>query len=238
MPMLPLHDANPRLYIRVHYVTIGLVIVNFGVFVAMSLPTAAQSYDVVLAHSVIPARLFEGQQLPEALDAVSPLMSLITYQFLHGGWAHLIFNIMFLWIFGDNIEDALGHSRFFLFFLICGVIGGLVHCLVDTTDMTPVIGASGSISGILGAYLLLYPRARLLVLLFMFIPIRLPAMLVIGTFFAQDLLWAATNSPAALGVAVWAHIGGFLAGVFLVYYMRRPGIHLFQRSSHPKGRQR
>ena len=235
MPLIPIHDANPRLYIRAHFVTIGLVLVNFAIFLAMLGLSEAQLFDAVLGYSVIPARLFEGIELPAGMDGVSPLMSLITYQFLHGGWQHVIFNMLFLWVFGDNVEDALGHSRFLLFFLICGIMGGLVHSLISTTDVTPVIGASGSISGVLGAYLMLYPRARLLVLLFVVIPIRLPALLVIGTFFAQDLLWAATNSPAALGVAVWAHIGGFITGAVLVVFMRNPHVVLWHKPPRPWG---
>jgi membrane associated rhomboid family serine protease len=233
MPLIPLHDANPRLYIRAHFVTIGLVIANFAIFLAMLGMSEAESFDAVIGYAVIPARMFEGATLAPGVESVSPLLSLVTYQFLHGGWAHVIFNMLFLWVFGDNIEDAMGHARFLLFFLVCGAMGALVHGLIDTTSPIPVIGASGSISGVLGAYLMLYPRARLLVLLFVFIPLRLPAIMVIGTFFAQDLLWAATNSPAALGTAVWAHIGGFITGAFLVIFMRNPWVSLWQKPAKP-----
>jgi membrane associated rhomboid family serine protease len=233
MLLIPLHDANPRLYIRAHFVTIGLVIANFAIFLAMLGMSEAESFDAVIGYAVIPARMFEGATLAPGVESVSPLLSLVTYQFLHGGWAHVIFNMLFLWVFGDNIEDAMGHARFLLFFLVCGAMGALVHGLIDTTSPIPVIGASGSISGVLGAYLMLYPRARLLVLLFVFIPLRLPAIMVIGTFFAQDLLWAATNSPAALGTAVWAHIGGFITGAFLVIFMRNPWVSLWQKPAKP-----
>lgn len=233
MPLIPLHDANPRLYIRAHFVTIGLVIANFAIFLAMLGMSEAESFDAVIGYAVIPARMFEGATLAPGVESVSPLLSLVTYQFLHGGWAHVIFNMLFLWVFGDNIEDAMGHARFLLFFLVCGAMGALVHGLIDTTSPIPVIGASGSLSGVLGAYLMLYPRARLLVLLFVFIPLRLPAIMVIGTFFAQDLLWAATNSPAALGTAVWAHIGGFITGAFLVIFMRNPWVSLWQKPAKP-----
>lgn len=235
MPLIPLHDAKPRIYIRAHFVTIGLVVVNLAVFLAAQGMSEAQFFDAMIGYSVIPARMFEGVPLPADVPGVTPLMSLVTYQFLHGGWAHVIFNMLFLWVFGDNIEDAMGHARFLLFFLVCGAMGGLIHGLVDTTSTTPVIGASGSISGVLGAYLMLYPRARLLVLAFLFIPLRLPAILVIGTFFAQDLIWAATNSSAALGIAVWAHIGGFVTGALLVIYMRNPRVPLFHKPPDPWG---
>lgn len=235
MPLIPLHDANPRLYIRAHYVTIALVLLNAVIFVSALGLTEAQAYDAILGYAVIPARLFGEVELPAGIAAVSAPLTLVSHQFLHGGWEHLIFNMLFLWVFGDNIEDALGHLRFVVFFVICGVAGGLTQSLVDPGSTTPVIGASGSISGVLGAYLLLYPRARLLVLLFAFIPLRLPALLVIGTFFAQDVLWAATSSPAALSVAVWAHIGGFVTGTVLIVFMRNKQVVLWHRPPDPWG---
>ena len=235
MPLIPLHDANPRVYIRAHYVTIALVAVNMLVFVSMLGLSEDALFDAVIGYALIPARLFEGIELPEGLAGVSPLMSLVTYQFLHGDWTHLLFNMLFLWVFGDNIEDALGHRNFLLFFVLCGVAGGLLHGVLDPGSVTPTIGASGSISGVLGAYLLLYPRARLRVLAFIFIPLRLPALLVIGTFFAQDLIWAATNAPAALEVAVWAHIGGFLTGMGLVTLLKNPRVMLWHRPPRPWG---
>ena len=149
------------------------------------------------------------------------IFTLFSYQFLHGGWQHLIFNMLFLWVFGDNIEDAVGHTRFIIYFLVCGVIGGLVHCFVNPSSLSPTIGASGAIAGVLGGYLLLYPRARLLVLAFGFIPVRLPALLVIGAFFTQDLLWGITGSSASQGVAVWAHIGGFVSGFIIIFLLRK-----------------
>lgn len=235
MPLIPLHDANPRVYIRAHYVTIALVVVNLLIFVSMLGLDEVQLFDTVLGYTLIPARLFDGIELPDGVGGVSSPVTLVTYQFLHGGWEHVLFNMLFLWVFGDNIEDALGHRKFILFFVLCGVAGGLVHALIEPSSLTPVIGASGSISGVLGAYLLLYPRARLLVLAFVIIPLRLPALLVIGTFFAQDLIWAATNSPAALNVAVWAHIGGFFAGMALVTVLKNPRVVLWHRPPRPWG---
>ena len=235
MPLIPLHDSNPRVYIQAHYVTIALVVVNVLIFLFMLGLSEEELFDAVIGFAVIPARLFEGIELPDGVAGASPLMTLATYQFLHGGWEHVLFNMLFLWVFGDNIEDALGHRKFLLFFILCGVAGGLLHSVLDPTSVTPTIGASGSISGVLGAYLLLYPRARLLVLLFVIIPIRLPALLVIGTFFAQDLIWAATNSPAALNVAVWAHIGGFLTGMLLVTVLKNPRVELWHRPPRPWG---
>ncbi len=235
MPLIPLHDANPRLYIRAHYVTIALVVVNAAIFLGQMNLSERALFDAVLGYAVIPARLFGEVELPVGVPGASAYSTLVTYQFLHGGWQHVIFNMLFLWVFGDNIEDALGHVRFVAFFLACGVAGGLVHSAVDPHSVTPVIGASGAISGVLGGYLVLYPRARLLVLAFAIIPVRLPALLVIGTFFAQDVIWAATSTPAALSVAVWTHIGGFVTGMVLVWFLRDRRVEVWQKPPSPWG---
>jgi membrane associated rhomboid family serine protease len=233
MPFLPLHDANPRLYIRAHYVTIGLILLNAAIFWNTLGSTTAGLDESLIGYALIPARLFGEAHLPIDFPGASPTLTLVSYQFLHGGWQHLIFNMLFLWVFGDNIEDALGHLRFIAFFLICGVAGGLFHSMIDPRSLTPTIGASGAIAGVLGGYLMLYPRARLLVLAFGFIPMRLPALLVIGAFFAQDLLWGITGTAAVQGVAVWAHIGGFITGVVLVIILKRAHIPLWHRPPGP-----
>ncbi len=233
MPFLPLHDANPRLYIRAHYVTIGLILLNVAIFWNTIALTASGIDPSLIGYTLIPARLLGDAQLPVELPGVSSALTLVSYQFLHGGWQHLLFNMLFLWVYGDNVEDALGHLRFIAFFLICGVGGGLLHSFIDPNSLTPTIGASGAIAGVLGGYLLLYPRARLLVLAFGFIPLRLPALLVIGAFFAQDLIWGVTGSAAVQGVAVWAHIGGFVTGAFLVILLKRAHIPLWHRPPGP-----
>ncbi len=233
MPFLPLHDANPRLYIRAHYVTIGLILLNAAIFWNTFQLTETGIDKSLIGYALVPARLLGDAQLPVGWPGVSSIFTLVSYQFLHGGWQHIVFNMLFLWVFGDNIEDALGHIRFIAFFLICGVAGGLLHSFVDPQSLTPTIGASGAIAGVLGGYLLLYPRARLLVLAFGFIPLRLPALLVIGAFFAQDLLWGITGTAAVQGVAVWAHIGGFITGAILVILLKRAHIPLWQRPPSP-----
>jgi membrane associated rhomboid family serine protease len=235
MPFLPLHDHNPRLYIRRHYVTIGLIAANLLVhlFIAGQLP--AERFFVALGFGFVPARLLDGAQLSAEIPALTPLLSLLSYQFLHGGWLHLGFNMLFLWVFGDNVEDAMGHARFLLFYLLCGIVAGLVHGLTDPGSTIPTLGASGAISGVLGAYVMLYPRARLLVLAFGFIPWRLPALLVIGAWFMQDLLGGLTGSAVAEGVAVWAHIGGMIAGAALVPLFRDDGRPPLVRIARPWG---
>ena len=233
MPFLPLHDANPRLYIRAHYVTIGIILLNAVIFWNTFGLVETGLDRSLIGYALVPARLFGEAQLPPDFPGVSSTLTLVSYQFLHSSWKHILFNMLFLWVFGDNIEDALGHVRFIAFFLICGVVGGLLHSLIDTQSVTPTIGASGAIAGVLGGYLRLYPRARLLVLAFGFIPLRLPALLVIGAFFAQDLLWAITGTAAIYGVAVWAHIGGFIAGAILVILLKRAHIPLWHRPPGP-----
>lgn len=233
MPFLPLHDANPRLYIRAHYVTIALILINAVIFWNTAGSVASGLDNSLIGYALVPARLFGEVQLPAGWPSVSAPLTLLSYQFLHGGWQHLIFNMLFLWVFGDNIEDALGHARFIVFFLICGVAGGLFNSLIDPRSLVPTIGASGAIAGVLGGYLILYPGARLLVLAFGFIPLKLPALLVIGTFFAQDLLWGLTGVAAVQGVAVWAHIGGFVAGAALVIPLRRARVPLRRPPPRP-----
>ncbi|MHA1563670.1 MAG: rhomboid family intramembrane serine protease, partial [Alphaproteobacteria bacterium] len=175
-------------------------------------------YTLAIGFGLVPARLFDGAELPRDLAQVTPLLSLITHQFLHGDWPHLLFNMLFLWVFGDNIEDAVGHRRFLAFFIGCGIAGGLLQGAVNMESVVPTIGASGAISGLLGAYVVLHPRARILVLAFTFIPLRLPALLVIGTWFAQDIIWATMGGGGR--VAFWAHIGGAIAGALLINFVR------------------
>jgi membrane associated rhomboid family serine protease len=151
--------------------------------------------------------------------------------FLHGGWLHLGGNMLFLWIFGDNVEDSLGHARFLVFYLASGVAAAFAQGAVDPASTIPMIGASGAISGVLGAYLLLHPRAtvRTLIFIFFFVTIvHVPAMIVLGVWFLMQFLSAATAAPNEPGVAFWAHIGGFVAGMALVPFMRRRDVPLWQ----------
>ncbi|NNE83465.1 MAG: rhomboid family intramembrane serine protease, partial [Alphaproteobacteria bacterium] len=157
MPFLPLNDANPRLYIRAHYVTIGLILLNAAIFWNTLGAVQSGIDETLIGYALIPARLLSDAQLPVDWPGVSSTLTLVSYQFLHGGWQHLIFNMLFLWVFGDNVEDSMGHFRFIAFFLICGIGGGLLHSFIDPNSLTPTIGASGAIAGVLGGYLMLYP---------------------------------------------------------------------------------
>ncbi|HEX2255809.1 MAG TPA: rhomboid family intramembrane serine protease, partial [Afifellaceae bacterium] len=157
--------------------------------------------------------------------------TIFTSMFMHGGWLHLGGNMLFLWIFGDNIEDSMGHGRFLAFYVLCGVAAALGQGLLSPTSTVPMVGASGAISGVLGGYLLLHPRAtvRVLIILGFFITVaHVPAMLVLGVWFLGQPWSAAATPPGEPGIAFAAHIGGFVAGLVLVPFFRRRGVALLQ----------
>jgi membrane associated rhomboid family serine protease len=224
--MIPLHDDNPtRIFPAV---TVALIALCSLVFLwQLASPSAEVT---VLRFGLIPAVLFGGASLPAELEPLPGALTLLTSLFLHGGWMHLIGNMLFLWIFGNNVEDAMGHLRFIAFYLICGVAASLSHAALIPASTTPMIGASGAIAGTLGAYLLLHPRSRVLVLVFLGIfvtTMRLPAMVVIGIWIGLQVLNAALDAGG--GIAWWAHVGGFVAGMVLLPVFRQPGTALFAR---------
>jgi membrane associated rhomboid family serine protease len=208
---LPLRDDNPTS--RFPLVTIALIVLNSAVFLVLAaaprgLELAALRFGAV-PYAVTHVRAFPGPA------AVPPLLTLLTSMFLHGSLFHLLGNMLYLWIFGNNIEDRLGPVRFALFYLVCGVAAALTHILFEPGSQVPMIGASGAIAGVLGAYALLYPRARVRTLVFLIFYIDIvpiPAGLVLGLWFILQVL----NVGMGGGVAWFAHIGGFLAGLVLV----------------------
>ncbi len=226
--MIPLHDDNPTELKPVF--TVALIIGCVLVFLwQMSLGRAGQ--QAVLALGLIPAVLFGRAELPPALAIVPPEMTLLTSMFLHGGFMHLAGNMLYLWIFGNNVEDALGHGRFIVFYAICGLAAALAQALPDPGSTVPMIGASGAISGVLGAYLLLYPHARVLVAIplgFFLHTVRLPAAWVLAFWFVFQVLNSLAASGEGGGVAWGAHVGGFVAGMVLVPFFRRRGVRLWQ----------
>ncbi len=217
--MIPLRDANPSS--RTPWVTfliIGLNVLAFLYEVALPQPRLEQ---LIFTMGMVPARVtvFPADPAITFGDAFLPLFSSM---FLHGGWLHLIGNMWFLWIFGDNIEDRLGHVRYVIFYLVCGLGAGLAHTLFNLNSTVPSIGASGAIAGVLGGYLLLYPHARVLTLIpigFLYMT-ELPAYIVLALWFVIQLFSGTASLGArdasAGGVAWWAHIGGFLLGLALV----------------------
>jgi membrane associated rhomboid family serine protease len=215
---IPLKDLNPRRTVPV--VNIALILANFAVFVyQLTLPPHAFK-AFVLANSTIPARF------PAALAGHAPLetavLPLLTSMFLHAGIAHILGNMLFLWIFGDNVEDFYGHFTYLVFYLVCGVGAGLLHILFNWNSSLPSLGASGAISGVMGAYLILYPRSRILTLVVIFlIPIPAVVILVLWFFlqFASGI--SSLGMAASGGVAWWAHVGGFLLGMGITSLARQ-----------------
>lgn len=219
---IPLHDSTPLRVIRFQAVTLLIIALN----VAMYLTTGAFTPEPVLAAvasawGVVPGEL-TGTLAPAAYQPVPEPLTLITYQFLHGGWGHLLPNMLFLWVFADNIEDAYGHVAFALLYLTCGVVAGLAYVLTTPSSAAPLVGASGAVSGILGAYLVLFPKARVWILLFLRLPLRVGALWVLGGWFGlQVFSWWMDQGGAETGVAWGAHVGGFLAGAAITWAIRR-----------------
>jgi membrane associated rhomboid family serine protease len=219
---IPLKDLNPsRTY---PFINITLLLANIAVFIydfglELSLPRPVYE-ALLLPYSTVPARIpafLAGHAGFEV--AFGPLLSSM---FIHANFWHLAGNMLFLWIFGDNVEDFFGHLTYLFFYLVCGIGAGLLHVLFNFHSNIPAVGASGAISGVMGAYMLLYPRARILTLVFIF-PIPVPAMIFLGLWYVLQFL-AGINvlgGGGSGGVAVWAHIGGFLLGMLLTSMARR-----------------
>lgn len=226
--MIPLHDDNPTRIMPIF--TVGLIILCVLTFLwQLSFGNAMQ--NVVYSLGATPAILFGYYDLPTEIVRVPDWMTAFTSMFLHGGWMHLLGNMLYLWIFGNNIEDAMGHIRFIIFYLLCGLVALFANALPDTSSTIPMIGASGAISGVLGAYLLLYPRARVLVAIplgFFIHTIRLPAVWVLGFWFVLQLINTAVNAGNDGGGVAWlAHVGGFVAGIVLIPFFKHKNVNLF-----------
>jgi membrane associated rhomboid family serine protease len=194
----------------------------------------------VYQYGAIPAVLFGSESLPPEAAVLPASLTLLTSMFLHGGFMHLIGNMLYLWIFGNNIEDAMGHARFILFYIVCGIAAALTHAWMDPGSAIPMIGASGAISGVLGAYLLLYPRAHVLVLIplgFFTRMMYIPAGFVLGFWFLLQLLNSGLAAGGGGGVAWFAHIGGFIAGMILIGFFKHRSVRFFNPPhSHPSRR--
>ncbi|WP_454852148.1 rhomboid family intramembrane serine protease [Rhizobium binxianense] len=224
---IPLHDANTLKHIKVQWVTLGLIAANVAVwlFTSMEGEHAAQATTVGLGY--IPAIVFGDARLAEGLDIVPEPLTYVTYSFVHSGFWHLAANMVFLWVFGDNVEDAMGHLRFLVFYLVCAAAGALCHGLLLSQSEAPLVGASGAISGVVAAYLMLHPRVRVWVLVFFRIPLPLPAFIPLLLWIGQQFLMLLIDPN---GDVSWgAHVGGILAGALLTPVLRRPGVPLFDR---------
>ncbi len=232
MVFLPIADENPRQWIDAPYVTWGLVGTCVLVYLwQVSLGPQGEA-QMLYGLAVIPSVVFGEKHLGPDLYLIPPVLTLVTGQFLHGSFWHLAGNMLFLWIFGDNVEDAMGHVRFLVFYLLCGVAAFLAQGLAMPASDIPAIGASGAIAGVLGAYFLLHPRARVLVLFFIIV-FHVPAYLLLGVWFGMQALSAVTTSAGEAGIAFWAHVAGFVCGLLLITPFKRPHAQLW--SQDPTG---
>ena len=234
MAFVPLNDDNPRIWIRYHFVTMALIAACVLTFL-WQLGLSSREHEVAFfRYGVIPAVLWGNAALPAEAAVVPSPVTLFTSMFLHGGWLHLIGNMLFLWVFGDNVEDAMGHRRFIVFYLLCGTIAGLAHAASAPGSTIPTVGASGAIAGVLGAYFVLHPKVGIWGLLFGIVPIKLPTAIVLGSWIGLEVLNALTVRSEGAGIAWWAHVGGFVAGAVLIFFFRQS--HVLLWDSRPGAR--
>lgn len=238
--LLPLYDSNPRHRIPFQYVTVALIAICSAVFLWQATLDPRSAQEAVYALGTIPAVVFGDKSLPPELVWVPAEATLITSMFMHGGWMHLIGNMLYLWILGDNVEDCMGHVRFLIFYLLCGIAAVMAHMLIDPTSTVPLVGASGAISGVIGAYLLLHPKAHINVLIWIFIFVKIvpvPAWIALAAWIGLQVFSAAQDPGSGGGVAFWAHIGGAVAGMVLVPFFKRKNVPLLAgigcRPLHP-----
>lgn len=224
--MFPIRDHNPSE--RTPYVTLCLIALNIAIYLgglALIQDDRALS-QFYFDYALLPARLSEGENY----------VALVTSIFLHGGFMHLAGNMLFLWIFGDNLEDEMGHIPFLIFYLACGVGASLAQYVTDTTSMVPTVGASGAIAGVMGGYLLLFPKARVDIFIFFIVFFRIfpiPAWIMLGLWFVLQLFGGVSVDTSGGGVAYWAHAGGFVIGfVFTLPLWLKLGGTLFWRQTH------
>lgn len=236
--LLPIGDDN-QVRRTTPFVVYIIVAVNAVVFLLFQQATGTEAgAEFTYAYSVVPyeitnnvdlvapVRLPGGGAIPQFPGPTPIWLTILTSMFMHGGWMHIIGNMLYLWIFGDNIEDNFGHGRFLIFYLVCGVVASFSHILVDPNSVTPSLGASGAIAGVLGAYLIMFPRNRVRTLLplgFLWTTVELPAVVVLGFWIVIQIFsqYTASFKPGEGGVAYMAHIGGFVAGLLLCLLFRR-----------------
>lgn len=225
---LPLADTNPLEHIKRPYVTWAIALINLAVFVLYQHGAGGQIEQAsAVSFGAIPAVITGDAVMPPGYEKLPPALTLVTYMFLHGNWLHLLGNTAFLLVFGDNVEDAMGHVRYFIFYLLCGIAAAGAYVLAGPATQAPLIGASGAGGGLVAAYVMLHPHVRTWALVFFAIPLRLPALVVIGIWAAFQV-WQVATTPDE-GTGWWAHIGGLAAGAVLVTVLRRPGVALFDR---------
>ena len=228
--MFPLKDNNP--VEKTPYVILAIIIICTSVFLYQLSLSINENNIFVYGYGLKPKSLFLNNLI--LLDTINPFLTIFTSMFLHGSFFHLLGNMLFLWIYGNNIEDAMGHYKFLLFYLVCGLAAALLQSFITPYSDIPMIGASGAVSGVLSAYFLLFPRARVstLIVLFIFITvIKIPAGFLIGFWFLSQLTNAYFSNPNMPGVAWYAHIGGFLMGAILIPFLKEKKFKFFSHGS-------
>src|SRR5690606_31220187 len=221
---IPLHDANEFRYIRVQYVTMAIIAVNVVVYLMTTLGSEDFVNAAVSGFGYIPSTISDIAERPPEMVIVPDDWTFLTYSFLHGDIWHLGGNMLFLWVFGDNVEDALGHFRFLIFYFACAAAGAFMHGLLVPTSHAPLIGASGAVAGIIAAYLILHPRVKVWVLAFGRLPLRLPAWILLALWILFQFAMIALDGEGEVSWA--AHVGGIIAGAVLVLVLRRRDVPL------------
>ncbi|WP_299886218.1 rhomboid family intramembrane serine protease [uncultured Ruegeria sp.] len=227
--MFPIRDHNPSG--RTPYVVYALMAANILIFLSYAgiMNDAPLINRFYFDYAIIPARISDGVAFE----------TFVTSMFLHGGWMHLAGNMLFLWIFGDNLEDEMGHVLFLVFYLVAGIGAGLIHVITAPESVVPTIGASGAIAGVMGGYLLLFPKARVDILLILIVYFRvftIPAFVMLGVWLGMQFLGSLSSNPDEGGVAYWAHTGGFVVGLLLCVplWLKRGGMAFWsQTHGHP-----
>ncbi len=242
--MFPISDDNPTL--RTPVVTYGLIALNVAVWVLVQgMGTEPKLIQSVCELGMIPGELFQtlpaGTEVPAGRGVACVLgdsptwWTPLTSMFLHGGWLHLIGNMWFLHIFGNNVEDSMGRARFFLFYILCGLVAAFTQAFLSPNSAVPMVGASGAIGGVMGAYIVLYPRVQIHMLIFLFVfvtRIVVPAYWMLGYWFLMQLFSGYGSIGADRGgTAFWAHVGGFAAGALLIWLFRNPVLVAEHRAS-------
>lgn len=224
--MIPLRDSvRPR---RRAWANYTIIAANVAVFIWQLMMTRAELTRFVAHYAVVPALLWQQPFGPGPFGWPPPVLSLITAAFIHGGWVHLGGNMLYLWVFGDNVEDRLGHLGFLSFYLVGGAVANLAHAVANFSSPLPALGASGAVAAVLGAYLVAFPRARVLALIPLGFFIRIaevPAVFFLALWFLLQFVsgLGALGAGAGAGVAWWAHIGGFVAGIAAMWPLRMRG---------------
>ena len=222
--VIPIYDNDP-LERKSHraYVTFALIAINIAIYAFQGGTSDKVATEILLNFALFPVAV-SGEAVTGGF--MPPSLTLFSYMFLHGGWMHVLLNMLFLFVFGDNIEDALGHGRFLVFYLLCGIAGGAAHAFAAPLSNVPLVGASGAIAGVIAAYIMVRPCARITVLIFGFIPISLASYWVLG-FWVLSQVWHVFSLDKS-DTAWWAHVGGLVAGAVLIVVMRPPGVPLFR----------